>query len=268
MSRPPNTDHLAESTQERYWRVLSKVHQSHTTNELLSWLQSRINQRIPLGTQLPEVAAVKRYLRTQIGLSEEELDRMVPQTVGTSSASRPLNAEELTVYYASLDRLTVQPAKTILSLLPVVGLKLSELCRIQKHHVAVEQGQVWLFVDGRRRRKSRIRSQTAAEKLLAYLSDQQNNKITAKGLFVFSLWSNGEDRPVQAPSVGKHLNAIENAHPSVFEHPLTASRLRATYVNVLAAQGVPMDVLCEDLGIKHTVNVRRYVTAPKKRRST
>ena len=64
---------LLPSTRDKYQEILNAANH----DDLLGWLGKKFHARTPLGTLLPARAAVKHFLISEHGYTEDELDRSV-----------------------------------------------------------------------------------------------------------------------------------------------------------------------------------------------
>lgn len=243
-------EHLAQqqllpSTKAQYKSILSRTE----GKDPISWLKSRIHARTPIGTVLPYRAAVKHYLMSEQGYTEEELKELLPKAKGRPTAYRhALTPEALATYHAAVEDVP-DPSMTILTLLPKTGLRISEICGLQVGDVQNVSG-VRAFVFRGKRDKQRVvpLTKSAETTLDAYLASHQPTK------WLFTGQMGG---PLTPHAVRKHTRAIAALNPDLNE--LSPHVLRHTYATLLVARGVDLKTIQNLLGHESIETTSRYL---------
>ena len=123
-----------KSTREVYERVYNGMDCS-SSDSVCKWLENEIGQRQPLGTLLPKKAMAKHVLIHQFGYDEEEVDKILPKLKGRSSKQRNALSEDQYQEYMQACEAISNPAKTILKLLPLTGMRIAEICQIKSNNI-------------------------------------------------------------------------------------------------------------------------------------
>jgi site-specific recombinase XerD len=130
---------LLPSTRDKYQEILNAANH----DDLLGWLGRKFHARTPLGTLLPARAAVKHFLISEHGYTEDELDRLLPKARGRSAVQRSaLSPRQLAIYFAAADALPQEPARTVLLLLPKTGLRISEITGLRRENLRFHEGRL------------------------------------------------------------------------------------------------------------------------------
>jgi len=99
-------------------------------NAVIEWLWDHVGKKYPIGTVLPRYSAVKRWLITQ-GYDEDAVDAVLPPISGKKNERREgLSPKMLKLYCAEAEKLR-DPMRTLLLLLPLTGLRVSEACSLK-----------------------------------------------------------------------------------------------------------------------------------------
>jgi integrase len=118
---------LADNTIRTYSSV---IHNIPEDADPITWLHERL-RTAPIGTVLPFRAAVGHYLAS-IGMSPAEIAILLPPAKGAPGHTRAaLGPRQLTAYHAAVDALRPGSIRTLLSILPRTGLRVSEACTLR-----------------------------------------------------------------------------------------------------------------------------------------
>lgn len=236
---------LLPSTKAQYKSILTRT----DGKDPLEWLKSRIHARTPIGTVLPYRAAVKHYLLSEQGYTEEELKELLPKAKGRPTAFRhALTPETLAAYHAAVEDVP-DPSQTILTLLPKTGLRISEICGLQVGDVQNVSGVRALVFRGKRDKQRVVPLTKSAEATLdAYLE----RFSPTKWLFCGQMGN-----PLTPHAVRKHTRAIAALNPEL--NDLSPHVLRHTYATLLVARGVDLKTIQNLLGHESIETTSRYV---------
>ena len=243
-------DHLSQqqllpSTKAQYKSILTRVE----GKDPLKWLKDRIHARTPIGTVLPYRAAVKHYLLSEQGYTEEELRELLPKAKGRPTAFRhALTPEVLAIYHAAVEDVS-EPSKTILALLPKTGLRISEICGLQLSDVQDVSGVRALVFRGKRDKQRSVPLTRSAETTLnAYIKSHQ----PIKWLFTGQMGG-----PLTPHAVRKHTRLIAVKHPEL--GGLSPHILRHTFATMALRRGVDLKTLQALLGHESLETTSRYL---------
>jgi site-specific recombinase XerD len=243
-------DHLSQqqllpSTKAQYKSILTRTE----GKDPLKWLKDRVHARTPIGTVLPYRAAVKHYLMSEQGYTEDELKELLPKAKGRPTAFRhALTPEVLAIYHAAVEDVP-DPSQTILTLLPKTGLRISEICGLQLSDVQNVSGVRALVFRGKRDKQRSVPLTKSAEATLdAYI---EQNKPT-KWLFTGQMGG-----PLTPHAVRKHTRLIAATNPDLVG--LSPHVLRHTYATLLVARGVDLKTIQQLLGHESIETTSRYL---------
>jgi integrase/recombinase XerD len=232
---------LHDSTKQKYEAII----ESAGNAELVDWLHRKVNRSSPLGTLLPMRAAVKHFLISEQGYTEDEVESLLPDAVGQDPALRDaLDTHQLAIFYTAIESVS-EPAKTILTLLPMTGLSISEACALTRDQVNLSTEQISLS-------KTRMiplnrASVNAIKKFLSVCP------IESGPLFRTSNYGT----VITPHGVRKYTRSIAKQF-SVLGH-LTPMVLRHTYAKMTLADGASLERLRQLLGHVSINTTRRYL---------
>lgn len=138
-------DGLLPSTREKYESIL--IQATSEDRDLVRWFSDKMMRRdIPFGTAITLRSAVRHYLVGVVGYDPLDVEEALPKTTGLRMGKRqPLTERQLAVYLAAVDDITIEPARTILKLLPITGLKIGEITTLKRENL-VERNGDWFFL--------------------------------------------------------------------------------------------------------------------------
>ena len=239
---------LLPSTQEKYVSILSGVNES----DPVEWLSDRLNARTPIGTVLPLRAAVKHYLLAQ-GYDEDDIRAMLPKAKGRPSGMRDaLTPEQLVVYYEAVETCG-DPIRTILSLLPRTGLRISEMCNLRFEDDTKKGGVRGFLFRGKRDVQRFVPLSKPAAKAL----DDYYRRIGGKQASGWMFLGYG-DTPITPAAVRKVTRGMRANHPELGDS-LSPHVLRHTHATLLLKKGADIRTVQALLGHKSINTTARYL---------
>lgn len=239
---------LLPSTREKYEEIL----ESAKKDDLIGWLNRKVHARTPLGTILPARAAVKHYLISVQGYDEDSVDALLPKARGRAAAQRQaLSPRQLALYLAAADAVETEPSRTILLLLPKVGLRISEMTGLRLEEVKT-QGETWFLSFRGKGDKHRIvpLPPTAVQTLQEYLA----SRVEPDNPWLFPTARGG---PITPHGVRKYTRRIAADFSELAG--LSPHVLRHTYATSLLRQGVNLATLQALMGHKNIQTTQRYL---------
>lgn len=234
---------LSTTTAECYERVVRKM----WPNDPSGWA-SRYLRGKPIGTATVVKAAARQWVRFQGG------DPTKYAFLGGRGRARTKVPEALTdgqlKAFLRCASQKSDPCRTILLLLPRVGMRISELCSAKTSEVEKRHGRFALVFVGKGEKERRVYLSKEAEKILS--SYLRKNEITGEFLFPGRKGRGITPARVRqvAREIGGDLGFRVNPHT-----------LRHTYASTLHAQGVTIPVLKEALGHTSERTTMRYIHA-------
>ena len=237
---------LLPSTQEKYEEILA----SADTGDLIGWINRRVHPRTPIGTVLPLRAAVKHYLVAVLGYDPDEVGALIPRARGRSAQMRhALDAEQLALYHAAVEQLDVEPAKTILFLLPSTGMRIGEITALRTENIVERKGRSFLRFRGKRDKERVVPLTRAGEGCLQrYLAGHSPTSWLFPGKTV---------GPITPHAVRKYTRLIAKKHPAL--SGLSPHVLRHSAATMWLRAGVDLRTLQELLGHSSISTTQRYL---------
>ena len=237
---------LLPSTRSKYQEIIK----SSGGEDLLGWISRKVHARTPIGTVLPMRAAVKHYLISVEGYSEENLERLLPKARGRKTKRRDaLSPQQLALYHAAVAQMDREPAKTILNLLPKTGLRISEICGLQTSDIESQDGQSYLVFRGKGDKERVVPLVgSAKDDLSTYIQRHRPEK------WLFSGYSG---RPIGPHAVRKHTRKI--AADNVELGGLSPHVLRHTFGTMALRRGMDLKRLQDILGHESIKTTERYL---------
>lgn len=239
-------DHLGlmDSTQELYLRIFAQMDPS----DPVGWLRRAMKGKA-LGTVLPMHAVAKHVLVSEHGYDEDTAERMLPRTTGAKEGKRTgLSPTQQTAFIAALPRVS-DPIRTILTLLPLTGLRVSEICALRRSNLQTDTGRVRLVFRGKKNRERIVPlNAKATGALRAYIASEQP---PAPWLFP------GRNGPITPGAVRKITRRLGHEHAGL--RGLSPHVLRHTYATNLVRADVDLRRVQELLGHVNIATTARYV---------
>lgn len=229
---------LTASTREKYNDII----ESAGNADLLQWITTKINRKTPIGTVLPMRAAVKHYLIAEMGYSAEELEGLLPEAAGASNdVPAPLTPGQLAQYHAAVDQIDIEPAHTILTLLPMTGLRISEICGLRPSDLQTGGLKVGTRV---------VPVLKSAEQTLERYITKHGKKE-----FLFSTYNFGG--PIGPHGVRKYTRRIAEKHQDLAG--LCPNVLRHTFAAMALRNGMDVRMLQRIMGHQSLQTTQRYL---------
>lgn len=169
-----------------------------------------------------------------------------------------LSDRQLRAFLVVADREALEPCRTILKLLPLCGLRVSEICNLKLSEVSKIDGAIHFSFNGK---GGKLRSvpleKTGSGFLVEYLSGWRKHCMNRVYLFPESETAK---KPISSRSVQQN---VQNARGMLKIEFLTPHTLRKTYATMLIDRGVPLPVVSNLLGhssvdtsLQHYIEVR------------
>lgn len=237
---------LLPSTRYKYAEIL----ESAPKDNLVGWVEKRVHARMPIGTVLPMRAAVKHYLISVMGYDEGEVQDLLPKAKGRANAMRmPLNPTQLALYHASVEMIDAEPAHTILSLLPLTGLRISEACNLHRDNVKNNGERTFLQFHGKRDKERVVPLNKVGRRiLLDYFEAAQPEG------YLFTGYGTG---PIGPHAIRKYTRKIAAAHSDLAG--LSPHILRHTAATLWLRNGVDVRTVQALLGHESITTTQRYL---------
>ena len=231
---------LEKSTKDKYAQLV----ESAGDRNLLTWIQEKVNSNTSIGTLLPMRAAVKHYLIAEMGYDADEVDSLLPKVQGSESVTRTaLSPTQLATYHAAVERSVPEPAKTMLSLLPMTGLKISEMCLLKLEDLHLRGDKKYIEVKGQNgTARAVVLNKSAVGLLLRYLEKHQPKNL------LFDISPHGIRKYTRR--MGVEYRDLSAVSPEV---------LRVTYAVMALKQGIDLVSLQRTLGHQNLATTRRYL---------
>jgi site-specific recombinase XerD len=240
---------LLPSTRQKYTEIID----SAGNNELLSWIRNKVHARTPIGTVLPMRAAVSHYLISEMGYSAEEVKQLLPKAKGREAALRQaLSPSQLAQYHAAVAQVDREPAHTILTLLPMTGLRISEICGMTLENVRLYEGRPILDFRGKGDKGRIVPLGNAGKKALDSYMEREGKGLTH---WLFPTYNFAG--PIGPHAVRKYTRKIATDYPSL--SGLSPHVLRHTFATLALRNGMDLARLQIILGHKSIETTRRYL---------
>ncbi len=244
---------LRPRTRARYDHVLTKMNDEGATSDAADVIAyaEKVTRARPIGTVLPTRAAIKHYLIAVLGFTPEEAHAALPSAKGRPERLRDaLSPEQLETFYAGVETLNPGPVRTILTLLPRTGLRVSEACEMRLDNVE-RRGERVLFRFRGKGDKERIVPLNAAAR--AVLADYLN-LFRPSGDFLFPGYG---DNAITAEAVRKTTRRLRRMLPTLGE--VTPHVLRHTWATNALGAGVDLRTVQAALGHASITTTSRYL---------
>jgi integrase/recombinase XerD len=239
---------LLPSTREKYEDIVDAA--ASESNDLIKWIEKKIHARTPIGTVLPLRAAIKHYLISVVGYSEDEVDELLPKAKGRKNKLREaLSPSQLAMYHAAVDQIDQEPAHTILSLLPATGMRIGELTTLHLDNIKKKSGRYYLQFHGKRDKERVVPLTQAGSAILSlYLRTQKPENWLFKGY---------SGAPITPHAIRKYTRRIAEDYPEL--KGISPHSLRHTWASMALRKGVDLKTLQVLLGHESIVTTQRYL---------
>lgn len=245
------------STRAVYERVYSNMDTS-SPSSIIEWLKGEIAQRQPIGTLLPKGAVAKHALIHLHGIDEEEAEKMMPKLKGRQARQRQgLTSDQYTEYIDACNGVK-EPIRAILRLLPVTGMRISEICNLHsKNIVHVGERRVLKFRGKGDKERIVPLSKTAWNILRNHLIHNGYMYEDETGLMDSYLFENETGTTVRPYLVRKYTRRIADERPIL--KGLSPHVLRHTFATQVNRSGVDLKTLQALLGHSQITTTSRYL---------
>ena len=233
---------LAASTRALYLRIIDRM--TRESGNPTAWFAAQVKAGRSAGTLLPLRGACK-YALMATGVDEFDADRALAKPKGKAVVVRDaLSDPQLDRYNAAVEQLA-EPYRTLLLLLPLTGLRISEACALRVTDVTRYQGEWALRVLGKGGKTRTIPLPAVAQRLLATFLQRES---PSGALF------EGTRGPVSAQSARAALHSVLTGELShVVPH-----QLRHTYATRLTERGGDLRHVQALLGHESINTTARY----------
>jgi site-specific recombinase XerD len=239
---------LLPATRDKYLAIIDEA-DPENADDLVRWINDRLNARTPIGTVLPVRAAVGHYLEA-LGYDEEDIRELLPKARGRANKMRhALTPTQLALYHAAVDQIDLEPAHTILALLPSTGLRIGEICGLKVDNIGRQGDRYYLQFRGKRDKERVVPLTRAAAQTLAEYTE---GRPLSDWLFPTHLGS-----PISEHGVRKYTRAMADRYPDL--SGLSPHILRHTFATMAIRRGVDLKTLQVLLGHENIATTQRYL---------
>ena len=239
---------LLPSTRDKYQEILETA--SAESGDLVKWMESKIHARTPIGTVLPLRAAVKHYLISVMGYDADDVQELLPKARGRANKLRQaLTPTQLALYHAAVDQIDVEPAHTILALLPATGLRIGEITGLHRDNLEVHEGRIHLQFRGKRDKERVVPLNRASTQLLQAFLEKENPRE-----YLFTGYSG---TPIGPHAIRKYTRAMADKYPDLTG--LSPHTLRHTFATMALRKGVDLKNLQVLMGHESISTTQRYL---------
>jgi site-specific recombinase XerD len=239
---------LLSSTRDKYEDIIDTA--LNESSDLVKWIEKKVHSRMPIGTILPIRAAIKHYLISVVGYDEDEVDELLPKAKGRKNKMREaLSPNQLALYHAAVDQIEVEPAHTILSLLPSTGLRIGEITALHLDNVKKKDNRLYLQFRGKRDKERIVPLTKAGSQILSlYIRTNKPENWLFKGY---------GGAPITPHAIRKYTRQIAEEYEELIG--LTPHILRHTHATIALRKGVDLKTLQVLLGHESIVTTQRYL---------
>jgi site-specific recombinase XerD len=229
--------------------VYMSIYKDIDKQDPIGWFEKQISMRQPIGTLLPKRAILKHFLIKEKGISPEKVDILIPKMKGLKGKQRQGLTKVQLKEYRRLADVVCEPSRTILLLLPITGMRISEICNL-KYNNLIEIGDRYIFKFIGKGDKERIvpLSLKAQRILISFINEYPNKE------FIFQ---SNKGRPITPRAVRKHTKKIKEKSKTINE--LSPHILRHTFATTMDSNGVSMKRLQKLLGHSNITTTSRYL---------
>lgn len=239
---------LSNGTRTTYGRIAHRIE-----GPPVKWLLYQVSQYkkgMPEGTLLPMRAAVTHYLIAVQGYSEAEAKALVPKIKARKAAKRTaLFPEQLALFLSVADAMVPEPAKTILKLMPTLGLRISEIVSLRGDQFQSKSNRLMAYVHGKGAKTRPVPIPKSAEALLRPFLEK-----SPEG-YLFPGKRKGHITPA---AVRHHTRRMREAYPDLGD-ALCPHQLRHTFATLAIARGMSLVHLQALLGHESIKTTERYL---------
>ena len=240
-----NQKGLSPKTIEAYTKVVNQVGRK----DPISWLQNKVNASTPIGTVLPFRSAIKHYLISEKGMSSEDVELVLPKCKGLPCKLRDsLSDDQLEMFKEKVQSL-INPAKTILLLLPETGMRISEICNLRRSEYTKKQNIQGFLFRGKRNKQRFIPLNSTAQNLMtAYLNSTDEDEL---------LFPSYMGKPITPANIRRYTRKMCKENDEFTE--LSPHILRHTFATRALKKGMDLKTLQVLLGHSDIQTTSRYL---------
>ena len=244
---------FAKTTRRVYFNAARRMDR----NDPISWLQQQAARRLSSGSLSVLRAATGLVLQHFHGLSEPEARARLPRLTGRKQAQKEGLTPGQLVIYEGLAAKQKEPVRTVLLLLPVTGMRISEACDIQWNHLqAVGNDIALVFTEKGGRTATLILGKKAKQLLACY-------RQGFTGPRAGPLFPSTRGTAVSPVTVRRATTAMAKLDPRL--QGLTPHILRHTFCTNLAEKGVGLEVIRDLARHESTATTSRYTRTSRQR---
>ena len=241
---------LSRSTRQTYGRIAARIE-----GDPVEWLLAQAAARkkgLPEGTLLPLRAAVKHYLISEQGFSEEEAQALIPRIKARKAQRRgALLPSQLALLLAAVEKDVPQPSRTILKLLPILGLRISEMVTLRQKNLVAKGGRTFIVLSGKGAKKRVVPVPPSAQKVL----NHYRTEVWDGDTWLFPSARGGS---ISAAAVRKHTRRLRQVYPDLGD-AFSPHTLRHTFATLAVARGMRVPHLQAILGHEDIKTTQRYL---------
>jgi integrase/recombinase XerD len=256
---------VALNTQSQYAQVVRRA-----LPDPVAALRALVARRAPIGTVQQARAAVGHWLRFT-GQGEAEVQALLPPAKGRQADPKHALSDAALVAYRTRAEAEAEPLRSLLLLLPLSGLRVSEACGLTVAHVSDDGDDVALVFRGKGDKPRTVplgpagaallRARVAEARALARRLGLAGAPLADFALFP-SPQAHGGDRPISPWTVRNRCADYAADEPLLVG--LTPHILRHTYATQMAARGLNAPTLQAILGHADIATTQRYLHLSKK----
>ncbi len=246
------TSHLQDQglglkTRLQYESILRRCEGS----DPLEWLKNAISASTPIGTILPLRAAIKHYLISVRGVNPMEVQNLLPKAKGKPNKIRSILSDDGLALFKKKSTIQGEPVRTILLLLPETGMRISELCELEIHNIAHQQGIRGFLFRGKGQKERFVPFNRRATELI----DDYLKRIKEDEGWLFQGY---KGTPIKPDSVRKFTRQMAKTHPKELPD-LCPHQLRHTFATKALKGGMDLRTLQAILGHKNIQTTAQYL---------
>jgi site-specific recombinase XerD len=191
----------------------------------VKWLEDQFSSDTPIGTILPFRSAVKHFLVSQKGYTPDEAAEVLPKAKGLPCKLRDsLSPEGLELFREKAENVS-DPVRTILLLLPLTGMRISEICNLKCTEYTDHQGVLGFLFRGKRNKMRFIPLRKKAQELMdTYLDGRPDTDCLFTGYQGTPLTPAAVRRVTRRIKKGEDL--LKDLSPHVLRHTFATNALR------------------------------------------
>lgn len=240
---------LSDTTRTQYTRIVARIGR----RDPIKWYREHVSRETPQGTVLPIRAAVKHFLIVEKGMDSLEAEDALPKAKGQPYKLRDsLTDDQLETYLKALKDVP-NPARTILQLLPLTGMRINEICTLQGENYAEKQGIKGFLFRGKRSKQRFIPLSTEAKDIFEAYLDEIGDKKSDEYFFQGQV----DGTYIKPDSIRKWTRTLSRIHPEL--GGLSPHLLRHTFATNALKRGMDLKTLQTLMGHTSIETTSRYL---------